>query len=487
MSHPDVVIIKPGSQKQLYQNLGAFSLTAIEPPLWGALIAAFLREKGFGVELIDAEVMNLDYAETAALIADIAPTLALLSVSGTNPSASTMNMTGAGAILSHLRRTAPTLKTAMTGLHVTALPEKTLQEEETDYVCIGEGFETIPHLIDALKQDGDPSEIPGLASRNGDAGFRVNPPPPPLETLDPLPMPAWDLLPIEKYRAHNWHCFGALEDRSPYGVIYTSLGCPFKCTFCCINALFGKPGIRLRSPKNVLEEIDLLVTRFGVRNIKIIDEMFALNKRHVAEICDGIIDRGYDLNLWAYARVNTVNREMLSKMKRAGINWIAYGFESGNEQVLKGVSKGYSVETAVGVAEMTREEGLYINGNYIFGLPDDNLDTMADTLALAEVINSEWVNLYAAMAYPGSQLYEEAIRTGVLLPATWEDYSQYGFSATPLPTKHLTGREVLRFRDEAFNRYYNRAAYLDMIEKRFGGDTRTHIEAMTRRRLPRKP
>jgi len=149
---------------------------------------------------------------------------------------------------------------------------------------------------------------------------------------------------MKKYRAHNWHCLADIHHRQPYGVIYTSLGCPFHCSFCCIHALFGKPGIRYRSAQKVIEEIDFLVKTFNIRHFKIADELFTLDERHVTEICNSIIDRKYDLNIWAYARPDTVTSRMLKKMKKAGIHWLAYGFESANQKVLDNVHKYRTVE-----------------------------------------------------------------------------------------------------------------------------------------------
>ncbi|MHC4062628.1 MAG: B12-binding domain-containing radical SAM protein, partial [Planctomycetota bacterium] len=130
----------------------------------------------------------------------------------------------------------------------------------------------LAELVNALKAGDDALEIKGLWYRR-DGQIVSNPQPDVFANLDELPMPAWDLLPMKKYRAHNWHCFGNITTREPYGVIYTSLGCPFNCSFCCINAIFGKRGIRHRSPEKVVDEIDFLVNNFGIRNIKIIDEM----------------------------------------------------------------------------------------------------------------------------------------------------------------------------------------------------------------------
>ncbi|OGT67525.1 MAG: B12-binding domain-containing radical SAM protein [Gammaproteobacteria bacterium RIFCSPLOWO2_02_FULL_42_9] len=479
----DIILLKPGSQKQLYGDLSDFELTAIEPPLWGAVLASYLLEKGYVVELFDAEIESWSYLETAQFIKEMNPTLATIVVSGTNPSASTMNMIGASSILKHLKEIAPEIKTLLCGLHPSALPERTLKEESADFVCQGEGFYTIPDLIDALKAKQDDFLIKGLWYKK-DNRIIANASAPLLDNLDILPMPAWNLLPMQKYRAHNWHCFGDITNRTPYAVIYTSFGCPYKCDFCCINALFGKPKIRFRSPKIVIQEIDFLVKNYGIKNIKIIDEMFALKEAHVNHLCDLIIEREYDLNFWVYARVNTVTQTMLQKMKKAGVNWIAYGFESGSKKVLTEATKGYNLDQVESVVKMTYDEGYSIGANFIFGLPEDDESSMRETLELAQKINAEWANFYCAMAYPGSALYEKTPENQ--LPKNWQGYSQYSYESLPLPTKYLSNDQVLRFRDRAFNEYYKNPNYLKKIKGKFGPAVEQHIREMLKQNLKRK-
>jgi len=485
MNQVDVVLVKPGSQQQLYGELSVLKLTGVEPPLWAALLAAHLKRLGRSAEIFDAEAENWSYEETAQKIMEARPVLAAVVVSGTNPSASTMSMTGAGAVVHHLKKLAPQIKTILMGLHPSALPQRTLAEEAVDFVCEGEGIYTLPKLIDALKSMQGFGRIEGLWFREN-GKIVSNPRAPLVKNLNELPMPAWDLLPIAKYRAHNWHCFGNLDDRQPYAVIYTSLGCPFRCGFCCIHALFGQRGIRYRSPELVIEEIDSLVRNYGVRNIKILDEMFVLKESHVTRLCDLIIERGYDLNMWAYARVNTVNETLLRRMKQAGMNWVCYGIESGSNEVLQKISKGYDVHTVDSVVTMTRNAGAYILGNFIFGLPDDDLPSMEATLDLALRINAEWANFYCAMAYPGSQLYELAIKEGWPLPETWQGYSQYAYETLPLPTKHLSASDVLRFRDRAFQVYYSNPEYLGMITRKFGPRVADYVREMASHKLVRK-
>ena len=481
----DIVFVKPVASRQLYGDLGQFDLPAVEPPLWAALLAAYMRERGYGVELIDPEVMDMDMAQAAEQTAALNPCLVCVVVAGMNPSASTMSMTGVRAFLAAFKTIRPDIPVALTGIHPNALPERTLREEQANFVILGEALHTLPPLLTELAAGGDTSQIPGLC-RLDNGAFLSTPAAPLWTDLGNLPMPAWDMLPMSRYRAHNWHCFGAIDAREPYAVIYTTLGCPYHCNFCCTNSLFGKTGIRYRSPDRVIEEIDWLVSRHGVRNIKIQDEMFVLNRRHVTRLCRLIREHGHDLNIWAYARVNTVDRPLLDEMKAAGINWLAYGFESGSKAVLEAATKGYNLDSVASVVRDTREAGIHILGNYMFGLPDDDMDSMRATLDLALEINAEWGNFYTVMALPGTELYDEAIQNGWQLPQTWAGYSQYGYDTLPLPTRHLTAAQVLAFRDEAFHQYHTHSAYLARIEAIFGPATVEHLKTLTQHRLRRR-
>jgi anaerobic magnesium-protoporphyrin IX monomethyl ester cyclase len=482
----DLLLINPGSLAQVYGKLGSM-LSGIEPPLWCALLSAFVREHGFSVKIIDAEVENQSPEQTAEKVAEYNPAATAVIVLGSNPSASsTPKMTAAGELLRAIKKKAPHTKTIIGGLHPSALPERTLKEEVVDFVAQGEGFYTILQILEALKAGKNPgdSHIPGLwYPWNGKV---IANPSAPLVNPDELPLAAWDLLPMDKYRAHNWHCFEHIDQRRPYATIWTSLGCPFNCSYCNIHALYDdKPGIRFRSPEKVIEEIDLLVKDYKIRNIKFTDELFALREDRVTRLCNLIIQRGYDLNIWAYARVDTVNQPMLEKMKQAGIKWLAYGFESASQKVRKGVAKKTEEEQTKRAIEMTQAAGIYIMGNFIFGLPEDDLETMQATLNMAKEYNFEYANFYIAMAYPGSQLYKDALRLGTKLPETWHGYGQYSEEAIPLPTKYLSATEVLRFRDDAFHEYFSNPRYLEMVRQKFGPEVVEHVKDMLKHRIHR--
>ncbi|HEX5608192.1 MAG TPA: cobalamin-dependent protein, partial [Candidatus Binatia bacterium] len=306
----DLLVIHPGNRTQIYQSLGS-SLSAIEPPVWAGLMATFVRKRGFSVQVLDAEADELTPEQTAIRVAEMNPLLTAVVVYGHQPSASTQNMTAAGAICTAIKQANPERKVLLVGGHAAALPERTLHEEDADFVCYGEGPYTIVDLLQALKFSGhaDYAGVRGLCFW-ADGVLSRTAPAPLVRALDEeMPEMAWDLLPMKKYRAHNWHCFGGLE-REPYGSFYTTFGCPYRCSFCCIQAPF-KSGekeagwkesvnsYRFWSAAAVVAQIDKLVTNYGVRNIKIADEMFVLNARLVQGICDAIIDRGYDLNIWA--------------------------------------------------------------------------------------------------------------------------------------------------------------------------------------------
>jgi radical SAM superfamily enzyme YgiQ (UPF0313 family) len=483
----DLLLINPGGRKKIYQELGA-ELSAVEPPLWCRLIAGYVRDRDISVDILDSEALNLKFEDIAEQVRAANPRLVGMIVFGHQPSASTQQMVGAGDACRAIKDKAGEIPIIMVGGHVSALPERTLSEEPIDFACKGEGPATVAQLLNTLKsgETKDFSAVEGLVwLRDGEVV--VNPPAALISSLEEdLHGNAWDLLPMEKYRAHNWQSFGNLESREPYASIYTSLGCPYQCVFCCINAPFDVNRYRMRHPKSVVSEITHLREVYGITTFKIIDEMFVLNQRHVDDICDLLIEQDLDLNIWAYARVDTVKTDMLDKLRRAGIRWLALGIESGSAHVRDGAEKAFDQEDIIAIVRDIQKAGIFVIGNFIFGLPDDDLETMQQTLDLSKELNCEFVNFYSAMAYPGSPLYLQAVADGLALPEQWSGFSQHSYDCLPLATEHLTSAEVLRFRDQAFHDYFSSQRYLDMVTQVFGWDTRNYTEEMARHRLKRK-
>ncbi len=480
----DIVFINPGDRKAVFQDLGK-DLTAIEPPFQIASYASYLRNEGFNVAIIDANALNITPQETAQKIKELNPLLVAIIVYGNQPSASTQNMTISGCIATTIKNLID-VKIVLGGLHPSALPKRTIEEENVDFVIEGEEQIPLKELLQYIRREKSISEVSGIWYKTNNQ-IKNNPKPKLIDDLDKyLPIAAWDLLPMDIYRAHNWHCFDDISNRSPYGAIYTSLGCPYKCSFCCINAPFGGSGIRYRTPELVVEELELLNRKYNIKNIKIIDEMFVLDERHYMKIVDLIIEKELDLNIWAYARVDTVKERTLKKLKQAGFNWLALGIESASSDVRDGASKKMRVNDIKSIVDKIHNAGIKIIANYIFGLPDDTHESMQETLNMAKELNTEFGNFYCAMAYPGSQLYNMAINNGWKLPQDWLGYSQHSYNIQPLPSKYLTAKEILQFRDDAFHEYNENPKYLKMLEDKFGVDVRKHMEELTKIRLKRQ-
>ncbi len=487
----DLLVICPGESQVIYQGLSK-DYAAIEPPVWGALLANFARrKKGLEVVILDQEALGLDSGEIAAQATQMRPRLTAVVVYGQQPSASTQNMTMAEEIVGKIKEVEPLLKTVMIGGHPSALPQRTLLECPTNFVCQGEGPATLEGLLALrdLDDEANLAQVPGLWYRQNGGAVFTHPARmiPPEELATTLPGMAWNLLPMAAYRAHNWHCFTHIDRRKPYASLYTSLGCPFRCTFCCINAPFEKNTIRCWDPQFILGELELLATVYNVYNIKIADEMFVLNERHVLELCDGIVERGLRFNFWAYARVDTVKEKFLERLKAAGFNWLCLGIESGSKHVRDGVEKGrFGQDDIRSIVKKIQEAGIYVLGNYIFGLPDDTYASMQETLDLAVELNCEMANFYSATAYPGSKLYEMALEKGWRLPEQWHDFSQHSVEQVPLPTDHLTPGEVLAWRDRAWQLYFTNPRYLNLVQERFGQEVVKHIRTLATHKLVRQ-
>lgn len=489
----DVLFIHPGKQSAEYQDL-ARELTAVAPPVWTALLAHEVRNRGYEVSVHDANVQGWDDATARELLSAHDPTLVVIMVYGHHPSASTQTMPAAGGIARDIKRLDPGRTVGMGGLHPSALPARTLAEEAVDYVIQGEGIDTIIGLLGHHRGVAPLSGVSGLWYRE-DGQIRSRPPAAldtPLQTA--LGSYAWDLLPgLEHYRAHTMHCFQYFERsvrddfsdvRSPYATLFTSLGCPYSCDYCSVHALSGRSSIRYWSIETVVSWIDTLVEKHGVRNIRIEDELFIFSPSRVEHFCDLLIERGHDLNLWVYGRVDALAPALLRKMKLAGIAWVCLGIESASERVRRDVAKAFRGHVGT-VVRSFQEHGINVLGNFMFGLPEDDASTMEETLRLALELKCEFMNFYTTMAYPGSALYDRHAGSD-LLPRGWDGYAQLGYECRPLPTRHVSAREVLRFRDEAFRTYFNDPGYLSRVLSLFGRKVVDHLGTMARTPIRRR-
>lgn len=493
-----LLIISPSSAG-LYQDLKK-DFSAKETNIWAGLLANAVR-KDHEVNIYDTEIERDQVNDFINKVNSYDPDLVLFVVTGQNPNASTAAMYGATEASLALYREG-NYKIAFVGPHVNALPVETLKRhKEIDIVFTNEGVYALKNVLNSNLSDIDLSGIKGIAYRAKNGDIILNPAERivPQELLEKdLPGIAYDLMPpLSKYRTSSWHTNYNGETKSPFASIYTSLGCIFRCEFCMINIInrtMNGPNLasssfntfRYWDPNFTIKQLDYLANQ-GVKNLKIADEMWVLKPKHFEVLCDLIIERGYDFNIWAYTRVDTVKPEYLSKLKKAGVNWLALGIEAGNQDIRREITKGRFEDINIrSVVKMIQEADINVGANYIVGLGHDTWDTMQETLNLALELNAENHNIYCATALPGSPLYLKAKNENWELPT---EYSQYGFLSydhIPSRTYSLTAAEVLSFRDYAFHTLFTNPRFLNKIENKFGQGAVKNIQDMTKIRLKRK-
>jgi anaerobic magnesium-protoporphyrin IX monomethyl ester cyclase len=498
----DAVFVNADSSAAAYQGL-AVKFAAIEPPTWSLLLANSMRAVGFRVALIDATAENLTHEQTVQRIIELNPRLVVFVVYGQNPNSGTINMVGNTECVALLKEAAPKSKTCFVGSHTSALPLEVLKIDAIDIILLNEGVYALRNLL-ASNLEEDLKAIKGIGHKfEGKPVLNSPEIVVPTDKMDiDMPGYAWDLLPMREkpldlYKAHFWHTEYKQHNRTPFAAIYTSLGCRFKCDFCMINivnrvdndlsvASSHSPNMRFWSPEFMLTEFEKLAG-MGVEHIRISDEMFFLNQRYFEPLLEGIIDRGLDLKMWSYTRIDTVRERYLELFKKAGINWLALGIEAGNREVRREVSKGtFQLDDISSVVKLVQQHDISVAANYIFGFPEDTFDTMQQTLDLALELNTEMANFYPFQALPGSPLYVKAKAEGWRLPDTYQGYGFLSYEATPMATKFVSAADVVRFRDQAWQAYHENPAFLSLIEGRFGIDASLGIQELSKVKLKRR-
>ena len=499
----DILFIHPNASEKIYQKLSK-DHSAIEPPIWAGMLANHCRNKKYKVQILDCEVKRLDLMQSAEEINNLSPKIACFVVYGQQPSASSQNMEGAVATCKILRKINPNIKTLFVGGHVAALPVETLENENSiDIVALNEGVYAISNLLEVENLDDDTylKKVKGIAFRNNENKIIINHP----EKIVPknllekdLPGVAWDLIPdAGSYRTAGWHSWSNNSDKQPFTALYTSLGCPYKCSFCMINIINRTNNdknisskdsniFRWWSPEFIIKQFDYFA-KIGIKNIKIADELFVLNPNHFLKICDLLIERNYGFNIWAYSRIDTCKPEFLETLKKAGVNWLGLGIENPNNVIRREVHKdSYKEVKIIDVVNLIREHDINVAANYIFGLPEDTEESLNFTYSFAEETNSEMVNFYCAMAYPGSPLYWEAKKKRMKLPSTYSGYSQHSYDTQNLPSNKLSAKNILKFRDKAWIKYHTNPKYLSLIKNKFGNKAESNIKDVTKINLKRK-
>ena len=499
----DILFIHPNASKKIYQGLSN-DHSAIEPPIWAGMLANHCRNRKFSVAILDCEVEKLDFITAAKEVKSLKPKIACFVVYGQQPSASTQNMVGAVATAEKLKELEPDVKTLFVGGHISSLPYETLSTEKAiDFIALNEGVYAISNLlkVDDLNDINLLRKVKGIGFKDEHNKVVLNDPeiivPKKLLDID-LPGIAWDLLPsLSKYRTAGWHSWSNNSEKQPFAALYTSLGCPYRCSFCMINIINRTSNeknisskdsniFRWWSPEFIIKQFDFFAKN-GIKNVKIADELFVLNPNHFIKICDMIIERKYNFNIWAYSRIDTCKPQYLEKLKKAGVNWLGLGIENPSNVIRKEVHKdAFKNVKIIDIINSIRNSGINVAANYIFGLPEETKESLEFTYQFAEETNSEMVNFYSAMAYPGSPLHLEARKNNVKLPETYSGYSQHSYDTQNLPSKYLSAAEILAFRDNAWDKYHTNPKYLKLLESKFGILAVNNLKETTKIRLKRK-
>ena len=522
MKKLDVLFVNANSSQINYQQL-ADSFSAIETPIWAGMLANHTRSKGFSTRILDCEAERIDNLDSAKRILEYDARLIVFTVYGQNPNDSTPKMEGCVATSKFIKQLDPTQKILFVGAHIAALPRETLASEESiDFIAQNEGVYTISNLlkVENFNDENQLSKIKGLGYRSKNfennkkilsilteeslyenSGIILNEPESLVDKKNlniDLSGIAWDLLPSPtKYRTASWHSWTNDTEHSPFASIYTSLGCPYQCSFCMINIINrtnNLPGI-VSSDSNVYRQWDVnfiinqfdILAKMGVKNVKIADELFVLNKNYFLKICELLKERKYNFNIWCYSRVDTCKKEYLEPMKEAGINWLALGIENPDQVLRKDFVKGGFKEVRIlDIIKEVQDAGICVGANYIFGLPPDTKESMQNTFKFILENFTEYVNLYPSQALPGSPLYRMARQKGWKLPDRYAGYSMLSYHTQNMRNDNLTAEEILKFRDDAYDFYWSNPSIINKMRIRFGEKCVKNLTDTNKIKLKRK-
>lgn len=408
------------------------------PALGLASIAAVLEKEGHKVTFIDmlAEEMSLEqfklYFKFNGLKFDY------VGITATTPL-----INNALQIAKEVKELFPNKKVILGGVHPSMLDEEVIKNKYVDIVVRGEGEITMKEIVadkNLEKIDGITYKNNGLICRNFDRKF--------IENLDDLPMPAYYLMPIHKYKP----ALGAYK-RLPAMSIFATRGCPGLCTFCC--RLF-KGKIRVKSARKIVDEIKYLIKDFGIKEISFYDDTFTAMKDNVREFCNIIINEKVDITWSCFTRVNYIDEELFTLMKKAGCHLVLFGVESGNQNILNKMNKMISIEQIKKAVSICRKIGIHTRASYIFGCIDDTEETMKETLKFALELDTDYAQFNIMTAYPGTKLWQEAKENGWLIIKDY-DYSVSDFTMQ-LPT--VSNERIKYYYNLAHKKFYLRPKIL---------------------------
>jgi radical SAM superfamily enzyme YgiQ (UPF0313 family) len=395
------------------------------PPLSLSYLAGVLAQEGIEVRILDFLVTSYHPRKLRRALDEYRPQLV-------GATCVTLNYPIARRMLKVCKAFDPHIFTIIGGPHVTfTLEETLLQSPWIDAIVIGEGERTLVELARAVEEDKDIRQVAGIALADGGMVIKT-PPQARIENLDQLPLPARELLPMARYRALGTPC-----------TVITSRGCPYSCIFCSGHRMFG-PKIRFRSPGLVVDEIEKLQRDFELAKINIVDDTFTVNHHHARAVCEEMLRRNLKIPWSVFARVDSVNEDLAQLMKRAGCEWMLFGVESADEEILKTIRKGITPDRVRHGVKIAAEAGIGVFNSFIFGLPGESRDTALKSMAFGDELYHKYGAKYAfhiLSPLPGTELYERAKDYGIrILSRNWTRYN----ANEPITETATMSREMIK-------------------------------------------
>lgn len=438
-----VILINPPSPNNsiIIRDYNRSGRTSKERIIWPQTSLAYLAAMvpdNLSVEIIDCIAEKIKWPQLIEIIKDKNPSY-LISHVITSTSKNDLR------VFQEAKKINPDTLTITMGPHVTALAKETLtNNSDLDFIILYEPELTFRELIETIeKKEKDFSQIKGLAYRhNGE--IRVNEKRPYISNLDQLPIPRHDLLPLDKY------IFPFMI--SNFTFVVPSRGCPFPCTFCRQPIMWDKK-FRTRSTENIIEELKLL-KKLGLKEFIFQSDTFTIDKKNVLQLCKAMIDQNLKLRWSCNSRVDTIDLKMLKTMKKAGCWMIAYGIESGSQEVLDKCKKEITLDQIKTIVNMTDQIGIKVYGYFIIGLVGETKETINQTIHLAKSLPITFAIFHTASPYPKTEFYEEIKNKGWLISENWQDIDQG--TETSINYPQLSSHEINQGIKKAYRSFYFR-------------------------------
>jgi len=428
-----ILLISPPTDSVIKRVVGTTG-----PPLGLAYLASMIKDE-HDVAIIDSIVENLNFEMARKKIKKFDPDV--IGITST-----TSMIPDAYKVANIAKEINENVKIVIGGPHVTFLPEKTMEEcKSIDFVVRGEGEITFKELMGALEKEKDLEGIKGLTFRK-DGRIINNLPRELIKNLDELPLPSYELLPMEKYQA----------DGIKFGTVMTSRGCPFNCAFCSSSLQFGKRW-RGHSDSKVIEELKHLHEEYKVREIEFLDDTFTLNRSRAIKIAKRIREEGLDISWTASSRVDLFTDEVAQAMKKGGCHTVYFGIESGSQKTLDFIGKKITPEQSVAAVKKAKKHKLRALGAFIIGFPEETNDDIKETMKFSKKVGVDYAQFTIATPYPGTRLWKYAISKNLILTFNWRKYTTLD---PVMKLKNFTTQQITKLLQKAYISFYIRPLYL---------------------------